>query len=187
MNIIPDWNGQGIIPPIRPGVEATDLDRSPYRASTVTLVERFGTSKERITLLEGFLRYRQELEQAGIVTGFHWINGSFAENKSAPQDIDCITFLEIPPQVLTSGIISSPIFSDEVWTKNNFGIHNKYIELGKPLSSFHVEYIAYWYSLWSHRRDFLWKGFVQVPIDTRFDAQAFDLLQSLKGESNEQS
>lgn len=33
-----------------------------------------------------------------------------------------------------------------------------------------VKVIAYWYSLWSHRRDDSWKGFVQVDLDPEQDA-----------------
>jgi hypothetical protein len=39
-----------------------------------------------------------------------------------------------------------------------------------------VRWISYWYSMWSHRRDGLWKGFVQVDLDSAQDPAAFQLL-----------
>ena len=39
-----------------------------------------------------------------------------------------------------------------------------------------VRWISYWYSMWSHRRDGLWKGFVQVDLDSAQDPAALQLL-----------
>ena len=44
--------------------------------------------------------------------------------------------------------------------------------LGQPVDALQVQSIAYWYSMWSHRRDGLWKGFVQVDLDSAQDADA---------------
>jgi hypothetical protein len=38
---------------------------------------------------------------------------------------------------------------------------------------------AYWYSMWSHRRSQLWKGFVQVALTADDDAAAAATLASL--------
>lgn len=32
---------------------------------------------ERITILEGFLRFRQKLNEEGIINGVQWLDGSF--------------------------------------------------------------------------------------------------------------
>ena len=52
---IPDWDWNGLIPPIRPGTpedEATSpFTRSPYEAELEQLVERFLTTEERSILI----------------------------------------------------------------------------------------------------------------------------------------
>ena len=48
--------------------------------------------------------------------------------------------------------------------------------LGEPMEASSVRWISYWYSMWSHRRDGLWKGFVQVDLDSAQDPAALQLL-----------
>lgn len=40
--MIPAWNLQGVIPPIRPGAPGHDADRSPYTASLDAFVDTMG-------------------------------------------------------------------------------------------------------------------------------------------------
>jgi len=42
-----------------------------------------------------------------------------------------------------------------------------------------VAHSAYWYSVWSHRRSQLWKGFVQVDLADTEDAAASATIASL--------
>lgn len=49
--------------------------------------------------------------------------------------------------------------------------------LGQPVDARQVQNIAYWYSMWSHRRDGLWKGFVQVDLNPSQDADARAVLK----------
>lgn len=35
---------------------------------------------------------------------------------------------------------------------------------------------TYWYSMWSHRRNQAWKGYLEVDLDPAFDRQALDWL-----------
>ena len=63
---IPNWNAQGVIPPIN-DLQPTTVDRSPYTVSLTDVVLRFGLSAERRTVLGGFLRYRAALHAAGLV------------------------------------------------------------------------------------------------------------------------
>lgn len=53
--------------------------------------------------------------------------------------------------------------------------------LGQPTDQWQVKNIAYWYSLWSHRRDGLWKGFVQVDLDPAQDGDARAVLNLAGG------
>ena len=80
---IPEWDSDGLIPPIRPGTREEDETeptvRSPYEATVEQLVDRFAISQERAILMLGFLDYRAALYQVGITSGFQWVNGSFME------------------------------------------------------------------------------------------------------------
>jgi uncharacterized protein YfaQ (DUF2300 family) len=42
-----------------------------------------------------------------------------------------------------------------------------------------AQHSAYWYSVWSHRRDHAWKGFVQLDLAPAGDAAAAAILASL--------
>ena len=48
--------------------------------------------------------------------------------------------------------------------------------LGKPTDAFQIRQISYWYSMWSHRRDGVWKGFIQVSLDPTEDILALQTL-----------
>lgn len=97
---IPHWNDDGFLP-AADSVEPTSWERSPYSVSLFGLIERFGTSEIRIRLLQGLLDFRVELHNAGLHSGFQWIDGSFVENveetaNRSPNDIDVVTFFYIP-------------------------------------------------------------------------------------------
>ena len=99
--MIPDWNSQGVLPPIRPGAGGDSTERAPYRVSLQQLVERFAISPARAATLRGFLDYRAALHAAGVIVGFQWVDGSFVENIEAlegrqPNDVDVMTFYTVP-------------------------------------------------------------------------------------------
>jgi len=75
---IPDWNAQGVIPPIDVNDPAS-LARSPYQVALTDLILKFATSPERREILDGLLRFRASLHNLGLTSGFQWINGSFLE------------------------------------------------------------------------------------------------------------
>lgn len=179
MTQIPAWDAAGIIPPVRPGAVGHSLDRSPYIAGALDLVARFGTSQERCAILDGWLRYREELYSAGLVTGFQWLDGSFVEDSEqyedrAPGDIDVVTFFELPAgvdQIQFDG--QHPELFDPDATKAKYLVDAYGMELGLPLDTELIADVTYWYSLWSHRRqDCRWKGFVQVDLNARADEVA---------------
>lgn len=37
---------------------------------------------------------------------------------------------------------------------------------------------VYWYSMWAHRRDLSWKGFIQIPLNPQLDVVAMTILNS---------
>jgi hypothetical protein len=48
-----------------------------------------------------------------------------------------------------------------------------------------VKQIVFWYSLWSHRRDQTWKGFVQVELENKDDAKVLTRLAELEEQHTE--
>ena len=97
---IPEFNVIGVLPPFLGDNPALGA-QSPYPAALADVVDRFGGGAKRRRLLTGLLDYRAELHEAGLVSGFQCIDGSFVEDKEwlqgeAPNDIDVVTFYHLP-------------------------------------------------------------------------------------------
>lgn len=186
--MIPAWNLQGVIPPIRPGMLGHDLDRSPYTSELNSLVDMMGTSAARLEIINGLLHFRNDIHDLGITSGFQWLDGSFSENvehteKRGPRDIDVVTFLQLPPGEDEASICSkNPKLFDRAFIKSNYLVDSYWCFLGCPLDAPSIQLISYWYSLWSHRRDGMWKGFVQVDLDRSQDSNALQAMLKAKAE-----
>jgi len=159
-------------------------DRSPYIADLLTVVDRFAISEERVMILRGLLQFRSEMHQAGITSGFQWIDGSFLENVEItegrpPRDMDVVTFFHLPEGESQASLVDKfeTLFDQEA-LKGKYFVDSYPVVLGDPMDSLKVKIISYWYSMWSHRRDGLWKGFVQVDLDPTQDIDACAILDS---------
>ncbi len=179
MATIPQWDDNKVLPPIRPdtpeGQEHESLYRAPYVASLEQFVTRFATTPERIELANKFLDYRGALYQYGISEGFQWINGSFVENIEGrapdhrqPKDIDVVTFFYKREDTRED----YPVLFNPSTTQLNFNVDAYGVELGLPLDMGSAALIGFWHGLWSHRRDHVWKGFIQVALDPGEDPPA---------------
>lgn len=171
------------------------MKRSPYAVSLQELVERFATSPARCRILRGFLAYRRELRAIGIVEGFQWVDGSFVEQIEVldgrpPNDIDVVTFYKVPiSETQVTLFEKNPLLfpandEEKAKLKEIFAVDGSMSSLDakqQPL----IKQIIFWYSLWSHRRDQTWKGFLQVELDGEDDAAALSLLDSLEEKSTE--
>ena len=185
--MIPAWNSSAVLPPIRPGQMGHSPDRSPYVATFSEVVQRFGTSQQRINILQGLLEYRKELARLGVLNGFQWLDGSFMENKelllnAPPNDVDVVTFFSLPHGILDQASFlggNADLFQPDC-SKNRFHVDAYAMVIGDPLQSSDVQQIAYWYSMWSHRRNGMWKGFVQVDISSSEDQIAEALLAQMR-------
>jgi hypothetical protein len=184
---IPAWNSAGVLPPIRPNVLGSSPDRSPYVVELAVLFDRFATSPERMAILDGLLRFRADLHAAGITSGFQWLDGSFLEQVEAlegraPRDMDVVTFLDLPQGLDQQSLVQrhGSLF-DQKHVKATYAMDAYFAVLGQPTDHWQVKNIAYWYSLWSHRRDGLWKGFVQVDLDPSQDGDARAILNLAGG------
>lgn len=180
--MIPAWNLQGVIPPVRPGAQGHDSDRSPYKSPLHTFVDVMGTSLARLEIIEGLLNFRSEIHRLGIRTGFQWLNGSFSENVETtegrdPRDVDVVTFFDIPVGESQASIFEkNPQIFDHDYVKRTYRVDSYWEVLGVPIDAMSVQQISYWYSMWSHRRDGTWKGFVQVDLANAQDPLAMQAL-----------
>lgn len=191
--MIPDFNHSHVLPPYTGDGPTASSEVSPYRASMLELTERFAGLPGRRPLLEGLLAYRSALAALGFVRGFQWLDGSFAEDVEAhqqrsPNDIDIVTFA-FSPAGLTSTqinqlIADNPSLFTPSSAKEKYGCDAYLVPLDKSPENL-VKRTAYYFSLFSHRRDDqVWKGLLQIPLESD-DALARDLLQNMPlGDTN---
>ena len=170
---IPFWTTDDVLPPI----DATQ-PVSPYRASLTDCILRFATSPERIAILDGFLRYRAALHAAGLARGLQWLDGSFLEHVEEndgrpPNDLDVVTFYRLPPNRSQRDLASAwpQVFLDHLGVKTAYRVDGYVEHLGMEPERL-TRQASYWYSVWSHRRSQLWKGFVEVDLAPMNDASA---------------
>lgn len=181
---IPHWNAQGVIPPVDVA-SPTSANRSPYVVTLNDLVMRFGISVERRRILDGLLRYRAALHGLGVTQGFQWLDGSFLEHIEVldarpPNDIDVVTFFHLPAGETQASLASgAPTLFDSQIAKQNFYVDAYLVCLGGRSEKL-VERSAYWYSVWSHRRNQMWRGYVQIDLSPSEDATATSLLDTLQ-------
>ncbi|AUA58299.1 Uncharacterised protein [Achromobacter spanius] len=186
--MIPAWNLQGVLPPVRPGAHGHDPDRSPYKSSLHSLIDAMGISCARLNILDGLLKFRAEIHRIGIDTGFQWLNGSFSEHVEVveardPRDVDVVTFLDLPNGLDQEALVArNPRLFDQAYVKDTYHVDAYWEVLGRPLQAESVQSVSYWYSMWSHRRDGMWKGFVQVELDPSEDVVAVQVLAQAKSE-----
>lgn len=167
-----------VLPPVNDGNPAS-FNRSPYLVSLQSLVDRFATSPQRCSVLAGFLRFRRELHDAGLKTGFQWLDGSFVENVESlegrpPRDLDVVTFVE--GGVTDFASVASSTLLSPAWVKSRFHVDHYWVNptrSGRDL----VRLSTYWYSVWSHRQDGQWKGFLQVDLCPVDDVAADNMLR----------
>ncbi|MBF0345640.1 MAG: hypothetical protein HQL06_15610 [Nitrospirae bacterium] len=171
---IPGWNHQGILPPI---IDINTVTRSPYAVLFTDFVLRFGTTPKRQTILSGFMSFRAQLHAAGLVKGFQWINGSFLENiemieNRDPADVDVVTFFYLPPNKTQKDLNEAyPRLFNPVHTKDDYHVDAYFVQLNVDTPETLVQLSSYWYSMWSHRRNCQWKGYLQIDLSQIDDSK----------------
>ena len=181
----PQWEEDGIFPPVDRENPASPYNRSPHRVLLADLVRNLGISLPRLRILRGFLEYRRALHTLGIVEGIQWVNGSFVEDvetrrgQIAPNDIDVVTFAVLPAGMTQNSLMmQAPLLLSPINTRNDYHVDG-YIE---PVSEYDIdeiiETVAYWYGMWSHTNNdkdpegLIWKGFLQVSLRPEEDRLA---------------
>jgi hypothetical protein len=189
--MIPAWNNSGLLPPIRQNRPGHDSDRSPYQVELHQVVERFAVTPDRIAILQGLFAYRKALHALGIEQGFQWLDGSFMEQvesleSRSPRDIDVVTFFRLPGGMDQRSLAARhmDLFIPEQ-TKAQYKVDAYPCILGEPTAGRHVRQIAYWYSMWSHRRNGMWKGFLQVDLAPHGDPPACKALELVQQEGGQ--
>jgi len=180
---IPHWNAQGVIPPVDVA-SPISAHRSPYVVTLNDLVMRFGVTDERRRILDGLLRYRAALHELGVARGFQWLDGSFLEyvemlDARPPNDMDVVTFFHIPAGETQASLVNrARVLFDPKLLKKEYQVDGYVVCLGGRSENL-VERSAYWYSVWSHRRNQMWKGYVQIDLSPSEDSTTVKLLSTL--------
>lgn len=184
--MIPAWTMAGVLPPIRPGQPGHSPDRSPYCVPLWMVVDQFSSSTNRIAILKGLLEYRTALHQLGLTAGFQWLDGSFLEDietleSRPPKDLDVVTYFHLPvgETQATLNAKAGNLFKN-THVKATYSVDAYPYVLGEPVNARHVKQISYWYSMWSHRRNGLWKGFIQVDLKPQEDVIAWQTLSGIQ-------
>jgi len=184
---IPSFDHNLVIPP-HLGNPAMSSYISPYNCSTLELCQTFATSPKRIDILKGLLAFRSKLTTYGLVNGFQWLDGSFLEDvetreQRPPNDLDLVTIYwgyNLPFQLTLAQNL--PEFADSDLSKTTFLLDHYPFDAGKS-PEFAVSYSSYWIQLFSHNRDSVWKGMLQIDLNTPTeDSQALQYLNSKKND-----
>jgi hypothetical protein len=184
--IIPKFNDNGVLPPHR-GDPTVREDMSPYVATTLQLCERFGTTKLRRTMLQGFLEYRALLHDLNVKKGFQWLDGYFLEDFETkkgkhPDCIQVVNFYEQPkPFPHPDKSDAYALLTDMTAIERKF--HVAYHTVGLHWKAERlVSHTRFWWGQMSHTEETeIWKGLVQVPLNTpEEDAAAVQYLNALE-------
>lgn len=182
-NPIPNFDHNLVIPP-HLGNPTIPADVSPYKCTSVELCEKFATSTKRIEILKGFISFRDKLNALGLVDGFQWLDGSFLEDvetreQRSPNDLDLVTIYWGYDLAFQIKLVQNfPEFADSQLAKQNYQLDHYPFNASKaPFVT--VNYSGYWMQLFSHNRDAVWKGMLQVELNTpNDDAQALQYLNT---------
>ncbi|MGF6561476.1 DUF6932 family protein [Erwinia aphidicola] len=186
----PVWNEMGVIPPVDES-DPTSHNRSPYQIDIIRFTAMFALTPARVKILQGFLEFRKALYAVGMNSGFQWLDGSFSENvelieNRPPNDIDVVTFYKRDEGVTDDLIVSrNPALFDHDHVKSTYFV-DSYFQPLQIEGGLLVSGTVYWYSMWSHKRDRSWKGFLNVPLSPDLDSTALTILNHALNNGGEQ-
>ncbi|WP_156807943.1 DUF6932 family protein [Henriciella marina] len=165
---IPHFNHEGVLPPyVGPSPGGDPSSMSPYKVSAMEVVHHFASTPNRIEILKGWIRHRQELRALGFDRGFQWLDGSFLEDKE-PDDLDIAGFLYVKDRYDEAGFLrlmrDNPNVLSRAEIRAAFRLDFLPVDLaGTPESI--IDLSRYFLGLFSHRRgDIIWKGMLQVSL-----------------------
>ena len=166
---IPSFSATNVLPPFVGSWPGAALGFAPYPTTLAEVVGSFGYSPERRRLLIGLIDLRAKLRALGVIIENQWLAGSFAEDIETsegrnPGDIDVVSFVHRP--AAASGVTdflalinaNLDVFHP-TQAKATYHCDHYAVDLDVVVKR---ERICYWHSVFSHRRNGLWKGYVQV-------------------------
>ncbi len=182
---IPDFDHNNVLPP-HTGNPAIKTDLSPYLCTTLELCQKFATSPNRVKILKNFIAFRGIIFNLEIKSGFQWLDGSFLENveiqqNRSPNDLDLVTFFD-KIDLSGQGVIFNqfPDFFRPTLSKTNFTLDHYVVDLMNLGPEMVAKQTRYWVQLFSHNRVGVWKGMLELSLDTPIeDKAALDYLNSL--------
>lgn len=129
----------GIMKPVRGGDPTIRSQVAPFLVPPEELMG-LAFNDHRKALLRRFIQYRADLRAQGI-EAIQWVDGSFAEEKELPGDIDVVSWstASLPAQFVV------PV------AKATYGLDAYAVFLGAPPASL-VSAAAYWRQLFGHQR-----------------------------------
>ena len=181
-NSIPSFDHNLVLPPHR-GNPTQPADLSPYPCTSLEFCRRFNSSLERRDILLGFLTFRTQLRELGLVNGFQWLDGCFLEDietkeNRAPHDLDLVTFYWGYDQVFQKQLLEQlPAFANPPIAKQLYRLDHYPVDIShNPQVT--VEWTRYWTHLFSHTRQGAWKGMLRIDLNTSVeDSVALSELQ----------
>lgn len=170
---IPRFDHNFVLPPhtcnpTQPG------DLSPYPCTTLELCQRFNTSPERRQILGKFLDFRERLRSEGLHHGFQWLDGSFLEDIEAresrpPKDLDLVTVYWDYDVTFQHNLVAKfPEFAKPSLAKAAYLLDHYPLDAGHS-PQLTLELTRYWILLFSHNRLGVWKGMLQIDLNTPSD------------------
>jgi hypothetical protein len=138
---------------------------APFNVTMNELCTDLAQTPARRSILVGLLQVRERLRALGCTIHHQWLDGSFTEAVEIsegrdPGDIDTLSFISPAPGTDLSALIAAnlDVFDPKI-AKATYKCDHYIVDLTKPIL---FETICYWNSLFSHRRNGLWKGYVRV-------------------------
>lgn len=175
---------RSILPPHLGNPETDVSAMSPYPCTLEEICRRFAVTQARFEILQGLLDFRQELVKHGI-TGFQWICGSFVEfveylEQRDPKDVDVGTFIATPENETELVAIEKqqPDLFNREYVKATYKVDSLRVPLYLPPRVL-VDHARYWFGLFTHRRDTIWKGVLQSELAPNIDEAARAFMENL--------
>ncbi|MDR0620509.1 MAG: hypothetical protein LBJ61_01305 [Deltaproteobacteria bacterium] len=159
---IPDYDYSVLPEGIHP------ITESEFQAFFVT---SFPDSSTRHEIAEKYGIFRQKLQQ--FFSSIHWIDGSFVESKTNPNDVDVaviIPFDDILNLTFNFEIILNRYFENKNEMKKEYLTHPFSIIKFPDEHIFNYKYhnsITYWKKWFGHNRNNQSKGFVALEVNKK--------------------
>jgi hypothetical protein len=155
--VVPAFTADGVLPPGRHAATIEEIEDA--------LVRRFGAGSLRRLLFQGWAARHRALRQ--LLPVIEWVDGSFVEAKQTPRDVDVVTFL---PDDAVARLSSADLRHLERLFEREHNRQRFHCDVygvaeyggGDPRYGAFEAARRYWDRQWSHRRDGLEKGYLEV-------------------------